>query len=80
MERGNRFFWKLHYGCKAKQLFEQALNCLAEVIKQTDSLSSLTDRRYSNLLFEITEPVPTPKKIDKNSHQLIPINLDGKNY
>ena len=56
MERGSRFLWELHCGRKDQQLFEKALQCLAQVIEQTDSLSvSLTDgeRRYGNLLFEI---------------------------
>jgi hypothetical protein len=60
MERGSRFLWELHCGRKDQQLFEQALQCLAEVIKQTDSLSLLTDgerRRSGNLLFEICHEV-----------------------
>jgi transposase-like protein len=59
MERGSRFLWELHCGRKEKQLFQQALSCLAEVIQQTGSLSLLTDgeRRYGNLLFEICHDV-----------------------
>ncbi len=59
MERGSRFLWALYCGRKDKQLFEQALNCLAEVISQTGSISLLTDgeRRYGNLLFEICHDV-----------------------
>lgn len=59
MERGSRFLWELHCGRKDQQLFEQALTGLAEVIKQTGSLSLLTDgeRRYGNLLFEICHDV-----------------------
>ncbi len=55
MERGSRFLWELHCGRKDKQLFEQALTCLAKVVEQTGSISLLTDgeRRYGNLLFEI---------------------------
>ncbi len=55
MERGSRFIWELHCGRKNQQLFEKALNCLAQVIEQTGSLNLLTDgeRRYGNLLFEI---------------------------
>ena len=50
MERGSRFLWELHCGRKDQQLFERALSCLAQVIKQTGSLSLLTDgeRRYGN--------------------------------
>ena len=59
MERGSRFLWELHCGRKDQQLFERALCCLAQVIKQTGSLSLLTDgeRRYGNLLFEICHDV-----------------------
>ncbi len=59
MERGSRFLWELHCGRKDKQLFEQALSCLAKVIEQTGSISLLTDgeRRYGNLLFEICHDV-----------------------
>ena len=55
MERGSRFLWELSCGRKDRQLFEQALTCLAKVVKQTGSISLLTDgeRRYGNLLFEI---------------------------
>ena len=59
MERGSRFLWELHCGRKDQQLFEQALQCLATVIKQTDTLNLFTDgeRRYGNLLFEICHEV-----------------------
>lgn len=59
MERASRFLWELQCGRKDKQLFTQALTTLAEVIKQTDSLSLLSDgeRRYGNLLFEICHEV-----------------------
>lgn len=59
MERGSRFLWELHCGRRNQHLFEQALTGLVEVIKQTDSLSLLTDgeRCYGNLLFEICHDV-----------------------
>jgi hypothetical protein len=59
MERASRFLWELQCGRKDKQLFTQALTTLAEVIKQTDSLTLLSDgeRRYGNLLFEICHEV-----------------------
>lgn len=59
MERGSRFLWELHCGRKDQQLFNQALECLAQVIEQTGSLSLFTDgeRRYSNVLFEICHEV-----------------------
>ena len=59
MERASRFLWELHCGRKNQQLFEKALNCLAQVIEQTGSLNLLTDgeRRYGNLLFEICHDV-----------------------
>jgi len=55
MERASRFLWELKCGPKDRQLFESAVNTLAEVIEQTHDLSLLTDgeRRYGNLLFEI---------------------------
>ena len=59
MERGSRFLWELSCGRKDQQLFEQALQLLAEVIEQTGSLSLLTDgeRRYGNILFGIGHQV-----------------------
>ena len=59
MERASRFLWELNCGLKDQQLFKQALECLAQVIKQTGSLSLFTDgeRRYGNLLFEICHEV-----------------------
>jgi len=59
MERGSRFLWELHCGRKDQQLFNPALECLAQVIEQTDSLSLFTDgeRRYGNILFEICHEV-----------------------
>lgn len=59
MERASRFLWELHCGRKDRQLFNKALNCLVQVIEQTDSLSLFTDgeRRYGNLLFEICHQV-----------------------
>jgi hypothetical protein len=49
----------LNCGRKEQQLFNQALEVLAQVIEQTGSLSLLTDgeRRYGNLLFEICHEV-----------------------
>ncbi len=59
MERASRFLWELHCGRKDKQMFVTALDTLAKVIEQTDTLSLLTDgeRRYGNLLFEICHEV-----------------------
>jgi transposase-like protein len=59
MERGSRFLWELSCGRKDQQLFNQALECLAQVIEQTGSLSLFTDGegRYGNLLFEICHEV-----------------------
>jgi hypothetical protein len=59
MERGSRFLWELHCGRKERQLSNQALECLAQVIEQTDSLSLFSDgeRRYGNVLFEICHEV-----------------------
>lgn len=59
MERGSRFLWQLSCGRKDQELFKAALECLAQVIEKTGSLSLLTDgeRRYGNLLFEICHEV-----------------------
>ena len=59
MERSSRFLWELHCGRKDKQLFMTALDSLAKVIEQTNTLNLLTDgeRRYGNLLFEICHEV-----------------------
>jgi len=43
MERGSRFLWELHCGRKDKQMFITALDTLAKVIEQTNTLSLLTD-------------------------------------
>lgn len=59
MERSSRFLWELNCGTKDKQLFKTALDCLVQVIEQTDSLSLFTDgeRRYGNVLFEICHEI-----------------------
>lgn len=59
MERGSRFLWELHCGRKDQQLFEKALQLLAQVIEKTGSLTLLTDgeRRYGNILFEICHDI-----------------------
>ncbi|MEM9805940.1 MAG: hypothetical protein AAF959_11715 [Cyanobacteria bacterium P01_D01_bin.56] len=64
MERGSRFLWELHCGRKDRQLFEQALTCLAKVVEQTGSISLLTDgeHRYGNLLFEICYDIIRTRK------------------
>ena len=51
--------WELACGEKETELFQIAIETLAQVIEQTDDLSLVTDgeRRYGNLLFEICQEV-----------------------
>jgi len=70
MDRASRFIWELRCGPREADLFQQAMETLAQVIEQTDDLTLVTDgeRRYGNLLFEIcqdtirTGQVGRPKK------------------
>ena len=83
MERGSRFIWELHCGRKNQQLFEQALNCLAQVIEQTGSLNLFTDgeRRYGNLLFEICHELirnGRPGRPKKRLRQGVRVRLKNK--
>lgn len=59
MERASRFIWELSCGERTETLFAQAIALLAQVVKQTDDLSLLTDgeRRYGNCLFAICQDV-----------------------
>ena len=59
MDRASRFIWELACGEKETQLFQRAIETLAEVISQTGDLSLVTDgeRRYGNLLFEICQEI-----------------------
>ena len=59
MDRASRFIWELSCGEKETELFQMAMETLAQVIEQTDDLSLVTDgeRRYGNLLFEICQEV-----------------------
>ena len=43
MERSSRFLWELNCGAKDQSLFEEALQLLCEVIKQTQDLTLMTD-------------------------------------
>lgn len=74
MERASRFLWELSCGPKEKQLFEQAIERLAQVIGQTQTLTLLTDgeRRYSNLLFEICHQLLRDGKPGRPSKHLPP--------
>ena len=57
MDRASRFLWELDCGQRETELFEQAMQTLAQVIEQTDDLALFTDgeRRYGNLLFDICQ-------------------------
>lgn len=56
MDRASRFIWELSCGEKETELFQMAMEILAQVISQTDDFN-ITDgeRRYGNLLFEICQ-------------------------
>jgi hypothetical protein len=70
MDRASRFIWELRCGQRQTDLFQQAMETLAQVIVQTDDLTLVTDgeRRYGNLLFDIcqetirTGQIGRPKK------------------
>jgi transposase-like protein len=70
MDRASRFIWELRCGQRETELFQQAMDTLAQVIAQTEDLTLVTDgeRRYGNLLFDIcqetirTGQVGRPKK------------------
>jgi hypothetical protein len=55
MDRASRFIWTLECGQKDRQLFEQAIQTLAQIIQSSEDLTLLTDgeRRYGNLLLAI---------------------------
>jgi len=59
MERASRFIWELSCGERTETLFAQAIALLAQVVKQPDALSLLTDgeRRYGNCLFALCQDV-----------------------
>jgi hypothetical protein len=70
MDRASRFIWEMKCGPRETDLFQQAMETLAQVIAQTKDLTLVTDgeRRYGNLLFDIcqetirTGQVGRPKK------------------
>jgi len=70
LDRASRFVWELKCGERERELFQQAMTTLAQVIAQTHELTLLTDgeRRYGQILFEIchevirTGQVGRPKK------------------
>jgi transposase-like protein len=72
MERASRFIWELSCGKRDQALFEQAMQTLADVVKQTDDLMLLTDgeRRYGSLLFEICQTVIRTSQRGRPRHTL----------
>ena len=67
MDRASRFLWELDCGQRETELFEQAMQTLAQVIEQTDDLTLFTDgeRRYGNLLFDICQTVLQTGKVGR---------------
>jgi len=55
MDRASRFIWTLECGKKDRKLFEQAIQTLEQLARNSADLTLLTDgeRRYGNLLFEL---------------------------
>ncbi len=72
MDRASRFIWELSCGERDRALFEQAMHTLANIVKQTDDLTRLTDgeRRYGSLLFEICHTVIRTGKRGRPRHTL----------
>jgi transposase-like protein len=65
MDRASRFLWELQCGAKDRTLFEQTMQRLVQIIRQTGDLSLVTDgeRRYGNILFELCrQVVPTGQR------------------
>jgi len=67
MDRASRFIWELKCGQRERDLFEQAMETLAQVIEHTHDLTLVTDgeRRYGNILFEICQEVVRTGKIGR---------------
>ena len=59
MDRASRFIWEMKCGQREANLFQQALETLAQLIEQSDDLTLFTDgeRRYGNILFETCQEV-----------------------
>ncbi len=59
MDRASRFIWEMKCGQREADLFQQAMETLAQVIEQSDEVTLFTDgeRRYGNILFEICQEV-----------------------
>lgn len=68
MDRASRFIWELTCGEKETDLFQIAMETLAQVIEQTDDLSLVTDgeRRYGNLLFGICQEVVRTNRVGRS--------------
>ena len=67
MDRASRFIWQLDCGQRERELFEQAMQSLTQVIEQTGDLTLFTDgeRRYGNLLFDICQTVLQTGKVGR---------------
>ncbi len=59
MDRATRFIWHLECGKKDRAMFMNAMEVVAQVVKNTEELALCTDgeRRYGNMLFEICQEV-----------------------
>ena len=59
MDRASRFIWHMECGYKTKKLFKRAIKTLADVLKQTEQMTLITDgeKRYGTTLFEVCSEV-----------------------
>ena len=72
MERASRFIWEIKCGQREADLFQQAMETLAQVIDHSDELTLVTDgeRRYGNILFEICQEVIRTGKVGRPKKHL----------
>jgi hypothetical protein len=72
LDRASRFLWELPRGEKDRNLFEKAMQTLAQVIQQTGDLTLGTDgeRRYGTVRFDICRTVLRAGKVGRPKQTL----------
>lgn len=72
MDRASRFIWEMKCGQREADLFQQAMETLAQVIEQSDEVTLFTDgeRRYGNILFKICQEVVRTGQIGRPKKRL----------
>lgn len=83
MDRASRFIWELSCGEKNRELFENAIETLKQVIEKADDICLFTDgeRRYGNLLFETCYEIiknGKPGRPKKTLKQGVKVRLKNK--